>query len=158
MYRRRRGRVQVFLAHPGGPYYRRRDEGIWTIPKGAVEQGEGLIEAARREFLEETGFEARGELTPLGQTRLKSGKVIHAWAFEFQGDKVPPIKSITFSLEWPPRSGRQMDFPEIDHADFFDADKAMAKLNPAQSVFVERLLELLATQEQPRSESRPTGS
>jgi predicted NUDIX family NTP pyrophosphohydrolase len=135
----RAGASEVLLVHPGGPFWARKDTGAWSIPKGEVEDGEEASAAARREFAEETGTTLPdGALEPLGSVRLKSGKVVHAFAVE--GDLDPEaIASSTFELEWPPRSGRISTFPEVDRAGWFGLDEARAKLNPAQAVFVDRL-------------------
>ncbi len=140
MYRRVHGQLQLLVAHPGGPYFRRRHESSWTIPKGMVEPGESRIDAARREFEEETGFSGQCEsYLSLGEIKQRSGKHVHAWAFE--GDCRPSeLKSLEFELEWPPKSGRKMVFPEIDELRFASPIEARRLLNPSQSVFVDRLL------------------
>jgi predicted NUDIX family NTP pyrophosphohydrolase len=132
------------LVHPGGPFFARKDEGAWSLPKGLVDESEPLLSAACREFEEETGFSARSEhYLELGQVRQAGGKVVHAFAFE--GNCEPEhLKSNTFSLEWPPRSGKVREVPEVDRAAFFGAAEAKLKLIPAQSVFIERVLTLLA--------------
>jgi predicted NUDIX family NTP pyrophosphohydrolase len=138
MYRFRDGKLQVLLAHPGGPLFRNRDDGAWTIPKGEVEPGEDMLRAAEREFEEETGITATGPYTALTPIRQKGGKVVHAWGF--RGDCDPgSIVSNTFLMEWPPRSGRRVAYPEVDRADFFDVAAAGRKLNPAQVALVEEL-------------------
>lgn len=140
LYRLRAGRIEVLLAHPGGPLWQRKDAGAWTIPKGELSHDEDALACARREFEEETGFLAQGPFIPLGSVRQKSGKVVHAWAFE--GDCDPKqLRSNTFEMEWPPRSGKVQSFPEVDRAEFFDIESAREKLNPAQIDFLERLLE-----------------
>ena len=135
----RAGASEVLLVHPGGPFWSRKDAGAWSIPKGEVEDGEGPQAAALREFAEETGTTLPdGALQPLGSVKLKSGKVVHAFAVE--GDLDPEaIVSSTFELEWPPRSGRISTFPEVDRAGWFGLDEAREKLNPAQAAFVDRL-------------------
>lgn len=138
MYRRREGAIEVLLVHPGGPFWKKRDAGAWTIPKGEPSEGEALIAAARREFREETGLEPTGELIELGVVRQKGGKEVHAWAFE--GDCDPAsLQSSTFSLEWPPRSGKWRDFPEVDRAEFFELSAAREKINPAQVALLDAL-------------------
>ena len=138
MFRRNRG-LELFLVHPGGPFFRNKDEGAWSIPKGEVEEGDEPLKAALREFSEETGAPPpEGDVVPLGEIRQKGGKRVLAWAVE--GDLDPSsVKSNTFELEWPPRSGRRERFPEVDRADFFPPDLARRKLNPAQAELVDRL-------------------
>jgi predicted NUDIX family NTP pyrophosphohydrolase len=141
LFRRRQG-VEVFLAHPGGPFWARRDEGAWTIPKGLVDAGESALDAARREFEEETGATAAGEFIALGEVRMKSGKIVKAWAVE--GDADPAAAhSNTVEIEWPPRSGRIRAYPEIDRCAWFDLPTARRKIHPSQSPFLDRLLPLL---------------
>jgi len=140
MYRRRHGVLEVFLAHPGGPFWASKDAGAWTIPKGEVEPGDELEATALREFEEETGIAPIGGRHALGSVVQKNGKTVHAWAFE--GDLDGPIESNTFRLEWPPRSGRYQDCPEIDRAEWFDLATARAKINPAQEAFLDRLGQL----------------
>jgi predicted NUDIX family NTP pyrophosphohydrolase len=136
--------VEVLLLHPGGPYWARKNEGAWTIPKGAAEPGEELLEAAQREFREETGFEPSGPYLSLGGVKYKNHKLIYAWAFA--GDCDPTAStSITFSMEWPPRSGRQQEFPEADRAAFFDLATAREMILPAQRRFIDDLQGLLAS-------------
>ncbi|WDI42215.1 NUDIX domain-containing protein [Bremerella sp. P1] len=145
MYRVRQGQLQVFIAHPGGPFFQKKDVGVWSIPKGEPEEGEDFLDAAQREFHEETGFTAAGpfiELTPIKQ---KGGKVVHAWAFE-RDDAPATIVSNTCLLEWPPRSGRQIEIPEIDRAEFFDLSEAKQKINPAQVALIDELAEKLKGQ------------
>lgn len=144
MYRRRAGALEVLLAHPGGPIYARKDANVWTIPKGEPDPGEALEACARREFAEETGIEREvGTLQSLGQIQQKAGKVVHAWAFEGDCD-VADLHSNTFEMEWPPKSGKKQSFPEIDRFEFFGAEAAKTKLNPAQVELVDRLLALLS--------------
>ena len=138
MYRIQDGKLQVLLAHPGGPFFKNKDEGAWTIPKGEIEPGEDLLEAAKREFKEETGVTPTGPFTALTPIKQKGGKIVHAWAFK--GDCDPgAIVSNTFSIEWPPRSGRLMDFPEIDRAEFFDVAVASRKIKAAQAALIDEL-------------------
>lgn len=144
LYRRRGGILELFLAHPGGPFWKTRDAGAWTIPKGLVEPGEDLLAAARREFVEETGIEPRGPFTSLGAIRQKGGKVVHAWAWE--GDADPQgITSNTMKTEWPRGSGRWITFPEIDRCNWFSSRAAREKINPAQGVLLDRLEASLST-------------
>jgi predicted NUDIX family NTP pyrophosphohydrolase len=132
------GKLEVFLAHPGGPFWAKRDQGAWSIPKGLVDEGEDLLDAARREFEEETSIRLEGPFRPLGSVTQKSGKVVHAWACE--GDADPNlIKSNEVKVEWPRGSGRWLTFPEIDRCAWFDMPTAREKINPAQAEFLERL-------------------
>jgi predicted NUDIX family NTP pyrophosphohydrolase len=145
MFRRAaRGEVEVLLAHPGGPFWARRDEGAWTLPKGEHPDDEEPLAAAIREFTEETGFAPAPPYCPLGELRQKSGKRISAWAFE--GDAEPArLRCNLFEMEWPPRSGRLQQFPEIDRVAWFDPEAAHAKLLPAQRPFIERLAQSIRT-------------
>jgi predicted NUDIX family NTP pyrophosphohydrolase len=143
MYRRREGRLEVLLGHPGGPYSAKKDLGVWTIPKGELDAGEEPIVAARREFHEETGFEAAGMLQPLGSARQPSGKLVHAWAFE--GDCDPAsMKSVPFALEWPPRSGHEEMFPELDRCAWFPLVEAEERILRGQKPFLRALEALVA--------------
>jgi predicted NUDIX family NTP pyrophosphohydrolase len=131
--------IEVLLVHPGGPFWQRKDTGAWTIPKGEVHPGEDLLDAARREFREETGWPAEGEAVLLGQVRLASRKVIHAWAIE--GDFDPTrLQSNTFEMEWPPRSGVRQAFPEADKAAWFSLDEARHRIIAAQAPFLDALV------------------
>ena len=143
MYRMREGQLEVFLAHPGGPLFKNKDEGHWSIPKGEIEPGEDLLAAAIREFEEETGLEPRGDFIELGAIQQKGGKIVHAWAFPGEWDEARLLQSNTFELEWPPRSGKIQRFPEIDRAGFFSIPQARQKLKEAQHPFLDRLLEAL---------------
>jgi predicted NUDIX family NTP pyrophosphohydrolase len=145
MYRFRDGGLQVFLAHPGGPLFRNKEDGHWTIPKGEPPDGESLFEAALREFEEETGIVPHGDYIELGSIRQKGGKVVHAWAFEGDCDESQPVRSNTFEMEWPPRSGQKRHFPEVDQARFFTPDEAKPKLKETQWPLVERLIDILET-------------
>lgn len=143
MYRRADGHVEVLLVHPGGPFFRHKDEGAWSIPKGEIEPGEDLLAAAQREFEEEVSLRPAGPFTALSPVKQKGGKTVHAWAFE--GDCDPAaIESNTFPIEWPPRSGRQSEFPEIDRAEFFDLATARRKINVGQAPLIDELQQLLS--------------
>ena len=142
MYRRRQSGLEVFLVHPGGPFWARRDEGAWSIPKGEYASGEDPLDTARREFQEETGFEGEGDFIPLTPRKQPSGKVISAWALEGDCD-ASLIKSNTFSMEWPPRSGRQQEFPEVDRAGWFTVPAAKEKILKGQVPFLNELNEIL---------------
>lgn len=138
MYRIREGGLQVLIVHPGGPFWAKKDAGSWFVPKGQIEPGEEELAAAQREFQEETGIVPAGPFLDLGEVTQKSGKRVRAWAFA--GDCDPAaIVSNTFSMEWPPKSGRMQAFPEIDRAAFVTASQAHEKLNPTEYEFVERL-------------------
>jgi predicted NUDIX family NTP pyrophosphohydrolase len=143
MYRQQEGRLELLLAHPGGPFWRSKDLGHWTLPKGVVEVGEELLDVARREFAEETGHGiADGPCIALGEIRQKSGKQVVAWGFE--GDLDPGLaRSNTFSMEWPPGSGLTESFPEIDRVEWFDPSEARLRLKAAQVPFIDRLEEAL---------------
>lgn len=142
MYRIRNGRPEVLLVHLGGPYWAKKDQ--WFVPKGEVNPGEDELAAAQREFQEETGLRPKGPFLPLGSVRHKSGKKVVAWAFE--GDWNPAyLRSNTFRLEWPPRSGKFQDFPEIDRAEFSTIETAKEKMHPAEFEFLLRLKEALST-------------
>jgi len=131
--------LEVLLVHPGGPFWKKRDKGAWSIPKGEIEPGETALEVARREFEEELGQPAPdSELVALGSVRQAGGKFVHAWAATGDVD-VDRITSMTFEIEWPPRSGRRQAFPEVDRAEWFDLDTARLKINEAQSAFLDRL-------------------
>ena len=142
MYRNTRQRLEVLLVHPGGPYWRNKDAGAWSIPKGEYSAGEDPLTVAVREFEEETGVRLEGEFRPLGELRQAGGKRVLAWALE--GDLDPAaIRSNTFELEWPPRSSRKQSFPEIDRAEWFSPELAREKILPGQREFIDRLERLL---------------
>jgi predicted NUDIX family NTP pyrophosphohydrolase len=143
MYRVREAELEFLLVHPGGPLWGGKDAGIWSIPKGEIHPGEDLLEAAKREFEEELGFRADGPFIQLSPIKQKSGKIVRAWAFA--GDCDPgSIRSNTFSMEWPPHSGRAATFPEVDRTEFFSLDQAKPKINPAQVALLEELRHKLA--------------
>jgi predicted NUDIX family NTP pyrophosphohydrolase len=144
LYRRAGPTIEVLIAHPGGPFWARRDEGAWTIPKGQIEDGEEALGVARREFREETGHEPpAGATIALGEIELKSGKVVAGWAVE--GDLDPDVaRSNEFEVEWPPRSGRMIRVPEVDRVAWVSPAAARRLLNPAQAAFVDRLLEAVS--------------
>ena len=145
LHRERDGKPEVLLVHPGGPFWKRRDAGVWSIPKGEIEDGEVAVDVARREFREELGQDPpAGELVSIGSIRQAGGKVVHAWIArgDFDSER---IASVPFTLEWPPRSGKMQEFPEVDVAGWFDLDSARQKMLPAQTVFLDRLAEVLKT-------------
>jgi predicted NUDIX family NTP pyrophosphohydrolase len=136
--------LEVLLVHPGGPFWAKKDEGAWSIPKGEVDEGEEPLTCALRELEEELGSSLDldpDELHELGEVRLKSGKVVQCWAVEGEFDPAA-LRSNTFTLEWPPRSGKEREFPEVDRAEWFAPEQARQKINPAQAAFVDRLLAL----------------
>ncbi len=143
MYRFRDRVLEVFLAHPGGPFWAKKDLGSWTIPKGEYGPDETPVEAARREFGEETACPSGGDLLPLTPLKQASGKIIAAWAFRGDCD-AGASRSNTFSLEWPPGSGRQVEFPEVDRAAWFTLEEAKEKINQGQLGFLEELEQILA--------------
>jgi predicted NUDIX family NTP pyrophosphohydrolase len=142
MYRYREGELEVFLVHPGGPFWAKKDSGSWSIPKGEFKPGEDPLASAQREFREETGFDAKGEFVPLQAAKQPSGKIVHAWAVEGDCD-AERIKSNTFSLEWPPNSGKRQDFPEVDRAGWFTMDAARSKIVKGQIAFLDELERVL---------------
>lgn len=147
MYRMGHGELEVLLVHPGGPYWVRKDDGAWFIPKGEVAPGEDDAAAAVREFSEETGLSPSGPYLMLGSVQHKSGKTVTAWAFE--GDCDPAsLTSNTFFMEWPPRSGRQCEFPEVDRAGFFTVAAAKRKMHPSEFEFIARLKAMLSRQDE----------
>ena len=141
MFRFRNNDVEVLLVHPGGPYFQNKDDGAWTIPKGEVSENEDLLGRAKIEFEEELGIAVSGNFIELGSVKQKGGKIVHAWAFagDLENDFEPV--SNTFEMEWPPRSGKIRQFPEVDRACFFSLEEARRKINPAQTAFLDRLIE-----------------
>ena len=140
LFRRRATDLEVLLAHPGGPFWQNKDDAAWSIPKGLIGADEAPLSAARRDFVEETGHYPEGVFLPLGEARQPGGKVVHAWAIE--GDWDPAlIRSNTFEMEWPPRSGRHRTFPEIDRAAWFAVTDARRMILMGQAIFVDRLLD-----------------
>ena len=142
MYRRRGGSLEFLLVHPGGPFWKGKDAGAWTIPKGEIQPAEAPLAAAQREFEEELGFKPQGSFIELTPIKQKGGKTVHAWTFE--GDCDPAgIRSSTFAMEWPPRSGKSREFPEVDQAAFFTIEQAREKINPAQVALLGEVEHLL---------------
>ncbi len=138
LYRIRSGMPEVFLVHPGGPFWAKKDDGAWSIPKGEFEEGDDPLETAKREFLEETGSSVSGEFAALMPRKQKSGKLIYAWAVEGDIDAAS-IRSNTFSMEWPPRSGKQQEFPEVDCGEWLTIPVAREKLQQGQLGFLDEL-------------------
>jgi predicted NUDIX family NTP pyrophosphohydrolase len=142
IYRRKNHGTEVFLAHPGGPFWAKKDLNAWSIPKGEYGSGEDPLAAAKREFEEETGFRPEGTFVALGDLKQAGGKIVTAWAVEGDCD-LSVLRSNTFSLEWPPRSGRMVEFPEVDRWQWFSIEEARERLLSGQKVFLDRLVELL---------------
>ncbi|HEX9169953.1 MAG TPA: NUDIX domain-containing protein [Roseiarcus sp.] len=142
LFRRRPAGVEVMLVHPGGPFWAKKDARAWSIPKGLTNEGEDWLAAAKREFLEETGMAIDGEFLDLGAHKQQSGKTVVAWALEGDFD-TKLLKSNTFSIEWPPHSGRMAEFPEVDEAAWYSIDEAMDKINKGQKPIIEALVERL---------------
>jgi predicted NUDIX family NTP pyrophosphohydrolase len=149
MYRLRSGPPEVFLVHPGGPFWQKKDLGAWSIPKGEFDEGVDALTAARREFLEETGSEATGQFVPLTPLKQPSGKIVHAWAVEGDIDAAS-VMSNTFLMEWPPHSGQQRQFPEVDRGEWFTIAAAKEKLIPGQRGFLVQLQDYLDSRGNPR--------
>ena len=142
MYRGSASILEVFLVHPGGPFWAKKDNGAWSVPKGLVEEGEDRLAAAKREFVEETSIVPVEPFISLGETRAKSGKSVFVWAFMGTCD-LPNIVSNTFSLEWPPKSGQMREFPEVDKGQYFRLPDAQCKITKSQAELLERLVNYL---------------
>jgi predicted NUDIX family NTP pyrophosphohydrolase len=143
LYRNINKQLEVFLVHPGGPFFKNKDDGSWSIPKGEFLDEEDALAAAKREFAEETGQKiTEGDFIKLFPVKLKSGKIVHAWAIAGNIDHETIVSNL-FEMEWPPKSGKQASFPEIDRAAWFDADVAKIKINPSQAALIEELVSLL---------------
>ena len=139
---RRRDQLEVFLVHPGGPLWAKKDAGAWTLPKGEIDEDEDPLQAAKREFTEETGFTMNGEFYPLEPVQQSGGKLVYAWAVE--GDCDPAqLCSNSFSMEWPPKSGKMTELPEVDRGEWFSIAEARKRILPAQENFLDQLVRLL---------------
>ena len=147
LYRRSQKGLELFLAHPGGPFWKDKETGAWTIPKGVLDPEEDPLDAARREFTEETGIQPQGPFTSLGTVRQRAGKTIHAWAWEGDADAATTTSN-EMRTEWPRGSGRWITFPEVDRCAWFDPATARLRINPAQAELIDRLETLLAVEEQ----------
>lgn len=145
LFRRGSGSLEVFLVHPGGPFWSRKDEGAWSIPKGEIEEGEDPLAAARREVEEETGFAVQGQALALRPLRQAGGKVVHAWAVEQDVDPALLVSN-AFAMEWPPKSGRMREFPEVDRGDWFPLEAARGKILKGQADFLDQLPALLGAE------------
>lgn len=142
LYRNIKTFPEFFLVHPGGPFWKNKDDGSWSIPKGEFSTEEDALDAAKREFREETGFDLQGAFIPLTPVKQKSGKLVHAWALEKDVD-ADVVKSNLFEIEWPPRSGKIKSFPEIDKAGWFEAEEALRLINVSQAAFINELFSRL---------------
>ena len=147
LYRIMNEKMEVMLVHPGGPFWAKKDAGVWSVPKGEFNEEESTLEAARRECKEETGTEISGEFLELSPVKLKSGKIIYAFALEHDLD-TSSIQSNTFEMEWPPKSGKKKKFPEVDKGEWFDTVTAREKLNQGQAAFIDELIEKLKIRHQ----------
>ncbi len=143
LYRTINKELEIFLVHPGGPFFKNKDEGYWSIPKGEVEKGENYLQTAIREFNEETGITATGDFIELGSVVQKGGKIVHAWACEYTKNDEPVITSNEVLLTWPPLIGKKISFPEVDKGFFFTVKRACKKIKPTQLPLIERLEEFL---------------
>ena len=150
---RRRGELEVFLVHPGGPFWSKKDLGAWSLPKGQIDEGEDPLQTAKREFTEETGFPIDGDFRPLEPVKQSGGKVVHAWAIEADCDPAQ-LRSNLFSMEWPPKSGKTQEFPEVDRGAWFNLPEARKRILAAQRGFIEQLVALLDIVKK----SEPSGS
>jgi predicted NUDIX family NTP pyrophosphohydrolase len=138
LWKRERDALRVLLVHPGGPFWKNRDAGAWSIPKGEYAEGDDALTAAKREFAEELGPLPGGEIMPLGEVRQRGGKIVTGFALQADFD-CSTYKCNNFEMEWPPRSGRRQSFPEVDQAQWFSIDQASTRINPAQAAFLDRL-------------------
>ena len=139
LFRFNQDEVELLLAHPGGPFFEHKDDGVWSLPKGLSEGDESLLETAKREFEEETGFAVDGEFIELGSQKLRSGKIVHAWALEKDIDATRMVSN-TFQMEWPRHSGQIREFPEMDKAAWFNLEEARVKIAQGQAGFIDRLV------------------
>jgi len=142
MCRKENNELQFFLVHPGGPFYAKKNEGVWSIPKGLPENDEEILQTAQREFFEETGIEAKAPFYPLGSVKQKSGKIVHAWTFNGKWDSDQGITSNIFKMEWPPRSKKFIDIPEVDRAAWMNYDDAVKMIHQHQIPFLTKAKEI----------------
>jgi len=143
---RRHGELEIFLVHPGGPFWVKKDAGAWSLPKGEIGEGEDPLQAAKREFTEETGFSIDGEFRRLNPVKQSGGKIVHAWAIEADCDPAQ-VQSNLFSMEWPPKSGQKKEFPEVDRAGWFEIPEARKRILAAQIGFIDQLILFLTVKE-----------
>ncbi|MHC1738796.1 MAG: NUDIX domain-containing protein [Ignavibacteriaceae bacterium] len=143
VYRLNKNAIEVLLVHPGGPFFKKRDDGCWSIPKGVIEEGEDMLDTAIRETKEETNIDVSGEFIELGTITQKGGKVVHAWGINYPLSKSFEFRSNTFEMEWPPASGKSQPFPEVDRAEFLDLSEASKKIKETQKDFLMRLSDYL---------------
>jgi len=143
---RRHGELEIFLVHPGGPFWAKKDAGTWSLPKGEIGEGEDPLQAAKREFTEETGFSIDGEFRRLDPVKQSGGKVVHAWAIEADCDPAQ-VRSNLFSMEWPPKSGQKKEFPEVDRAQWFNIPEARKRILVAQIGLIDQLISILTVKE-----------
>ena len=142
LYRKIKTKLEVLLVHPGGPFWKNKDEGSWSVPKGEFNDDEDALDAATREFEEETGFTCSGNFIALSPVKLSSGKIVYAWALEKNID-AEKVKSNEFEMEWPPKSGKKQRFPEIDKAQWFSSGEARQKINASQAAFIDELVTII---------------
>jgi predicted NUDIX family NTP pyrophosphohydrolase len=145
---RRRGELEVFLVHPGGPFWAKKDLAAWSVPKGEIDEGEDMLDAAKREFTEETGFAIAGEFRSLDPIKQAGGKTVHVWAVEADCDPAK-LQSNLFSMEWPPKSGRQQSFPEVDRGAWFTLAEAKRRILKSQASLIDQLVALLSSGQEP---------
>jgi predicted NUDIX family NTP pyrophosphohydrolase len=150
---RRRGEPEIFLVHPGGPFWAKKDAGAWSLPKGEIGESEDPLQAAKREFTEETGFPIAGEFQPLEPLKQSGGKVVHVWAIEADCDP-SQVRSNLFSMEWPPKSGKTQKFPEVDRAAWFNIPEARKRILAGQIGFIDQLISVLAIMKESEPPSR----
>lgn len=144
LFRHRDSDIEVLLGHPGGPFWKKKDLGAWSIPKGLIAVSEPLLDAAKREFAEETGYVPRGKFIPLGDAKQPGGKIVHVWAVEDDWN-TEELRSNMFEITWPPRSGKRLSFPELDRAGWFDVSAARERILTGQAVFLDRLIKATNT-------------
>jgi predicted NUDIX family NTP pyrophosphohydrolase len=148
LYRMKKNRLEIFLVHPGGPFFANKDAGSWSVPKGEFGENEDPLEVAKKEFEEETGQQIKGDFFALSPIKQKGGKTVFAWAVEGEADETKMISN-TFTIEWPPRSGKMKEFPEVDKGEWFDTATAKEKINSSQAALIEELVKKLESEKDP---------